>query len=211
MSRLDMPLRMHDAEDSGVSWCEGLGTADRKSDRGQHLRRAFDPMSTTTTIGGRIAHWEWMRRSLERFSHPIWVWSESCQKWAVCITTMSDKPRECVARKAHSFNGYEFSGRTGATMLGSAAKSSRFFYYACHNYAKRGKSVCDAKLVNKKQLETFVIERIKAHILTEKNLQELVQLTNEEIKQSKEMYQERLIAIEGQIHYRTLFDSSVAI
>jgi chromosome segregation ATPase len=45
----------------------------------------------------------------------------------------------------------------------------------------------------------FVIERIKAHILTEKNRQELVRLTNEEIKQSKGMYQERLTAIEGQI------------
>ena len=36
ISSLDMSLRMHDAEDSGVSWCEGLGTADRKSGRGEH-------------------------------------------------------------------------------------------------------------------------------------------------------------------------------
>ena len=96
-------------------------------------------------------------------------------------------------------SGLLYCGKCGATMLGSAAKSSRFFYYVCHNYAKRGKSVCNAKLVNKDQLETFVIDRIKTHILTESNLQELVQLTNEEIKQSKEMYQERLTTIEGQI------------
>jgi site-specific DNA recombinase len=47
--------------------------------------------------------------------------------------------------------------------------------------------------------ETFVIDRIKAQILTQDNLQELVRLTNEEIKQSQETYQEHLAAIEGQL------------
>jgi hypothetical protein len=54
----------------------------------------FNLMSTTTTIGARIDHWQWMHQSRERFSHLIWVRSESCRKSAVCITTMSDKPRE---------------------------------------------------------------------------------------------------------------------
>jgi len=84
-------------------------------------------------------------------------------------------------------------------MLGSAAKSSRFFYYACHNYAKRGKAVCAAKLVNKSQLEAFVIDRIQAHILTEDNLRELVRLTNEAINQAKDQSQEQLTVIAGQL------------
>jgi len=45
--------------------------------------------------------------------YPIWGWSESDQKSAVCITTMSDKPRE----QAHRFNGYEFSGWTSSVRL----------------------------------------------------------------------------------------------
>jgi hypothetical protein len=57
-------------------------------------------------------------------------------------------------------SGLVYCGKYGATMSGSTATSSRFFYYTCHNYAKRGKAVCDAKLVNKSQLEAFVVDRI---------------------------------------------------
>jgi site-specific DNA recombinase len=84
-------------------------------------------------------------------------------------------------------------------MLGCAAKSSRFFYYACHNYCKREKEVCDARLIKKERIEGFVIERIKAHLLTEDNLQELVKLTNEEMSQAKEQHEERLAVIEAQL------------
>jgi site-specific DNA recombinase len=67
-------------------------------------------------------------------------------------------------------SGLLYCGKCGAGMLGCAAKSSRFFYYACHNYCKRGKDVCNAELIKKKRIEGFVIHRIKAHLLTEDNL-----------------------------------------
>ena len=59
-------------------------------------------------------------------------------------------------------SGLLYCGKCGAALLGSAAKSSRFFYYACQNYIKRGKSVCDARLIRKEKLEAFVIEQLKA-------------------------------------------------
>jgi site-specific DNA recombinase len=96
-------------------------------------------------------------------------------------------------------SGFLYCGKCGAGMLGCAAKSSRFFYYACHNYCKRGKDVCNAKLIRKERIEGFVLDRIKAHLLTEENLRELVKLTNEEIGQAKEAYEERLGVIEGQL------------
>jgi len=96
-------------------------------------------------------------------------------------------------------SGFLYCGKCGAGMLGCAAKSSRFFYYACHNYCKRGKDVCNAKLIRKERIEGFVLDRIKAHLLTEENLRELVKLTNEEIGQAKEEYEERLGVIEGQL------------
>jgi site-specific DNA recombinase len=67
-------------------------------------------------------------------------------------------------------SGLLYCGKCGAGMLGCAAKSSRFFYYACHNYCKRGKDVCNAELIKKERIEGFVIHRIKAHLLTEDNL-----------------------------------------
>ena len=83
-------------------------------------------------------------------------------------------------------------------MPGCSVKSSKYFYYACHNYCKRGKKVCDAGIINKDKLESFVIDRIKANMLTRKNLTELMRLTNAEIDQAKDEYQERRIAIDGQ-------------
>lgn len=96
-------------------------------------------------------------------------------------------------------SGLLYCGKCGAGMVGSAAKSSRFFYYACQNYCKRGKDVCDAGLISKNRVEAFVIDRLKANILTEENLKELVRLTNEEIGQAKDEYQERLAAVDGQL------------
>ncbi len=96
-------------------------------------------------------------------------------------------------------SGFLYCGKCGSRMIGSAAKSSRFFYYACHNYCKRGKDVCDAKLINKDRLEAFIIDRVKANILTEENLTELVKLTNEEIGQAKDEYKAKLAGIEGQL------------
>lgn len=71
--------------------------------------------------------------------------------------------------------------------------------YETQYYCKRGKGVCDARLINKDRLETFVIERVKANILTEENLAELVKLTNEEIGQAKNEYEDRLYVIDGQL------------
>src|SRR5262245_47508106 len=72
-------------------------------------------------------------------------------------------------------------------------------FLACHNYCKRGKDVCNAKLIKKERIEAFVIDRIKANLLTEDNLRELVKLTNEEIGQAKEQYEERVALIEAQV------------
>ena len=43
------------------------------------------------------------------------------------------------------------------------------------------------------------LSHIKANLLTEDNLRELVKLTNEEISQAKEQYEERLDVIEAQV------------
>ena len=43
------------------------------------------------------------------------------------------------------------------------------------------------------------MSHIKANLLTEDNLRELVKLTNEEISQAKEQYEERLDVIEAQV------------
>ena len=85
------------------------------------------------------------------------------------------KPRS--VNSGYLLSGIIYCGKCGSTMQGCAAKSSQFFYYGCNNYLRRGKDVCDAGLVSKKKLESFIIDRIKANILTDNNLEELVSLT----------------------------------
>jgi hypothetical protein len=96
-------------------------------------------------------------------------------------------------------SGLVFCGNCGSRMVGCAAKSSQHFYYACNNYCKKGKDICNAKLLNKNRLETFIINRIKANILTKKNLEELVKLTNKELFQNKTEYNNKLNLIDKQL------------
>jgi site-specific DNA recombinase len=96
-------------------------------------------------------------------------------------------------------SSFLYCGRCGSGMFGCAAKSSRFFYYVCRNHICRGKDLCQARFINKDRMEAFVIDRVKANILTEENLTELVELTNEEIAQAQNENGERMAVIDGQI------------
>ena len=133
-------------------------------------------------------------------NHPAVIGREMFEKVQALLRERSPEithPR--TINSDYLLSGLLYCGKCGAGMLGCAAKSSRFFYYACHNYCKRGKDVCNARLINKAKIEGFVIDRIKANLLTEDNLRELVKLTNEEISQAKEQYEERLAGIEVQL------------
>ena len=133
-------------------------------------------------------------------NHPALVSSEAFEKVQEILRKRSPEithPR--TINSDYLLSGFLYCGKCGFRMVGCAAKSSKFFYYACHNYLKRGKDVCNAKLINKNRLETLVIDRVKANILTEENLTELVRLTNEEIGEAKDAYGERLAVIDGQL------------
>jgi site-specific DNA recombinase len=133
-------------------------------------------------------------------NHPAIVSREAFEKAQNLLKKRS--PQITHPRTVNSgclLSGLLYCGKCGLAMLGCAAKSSKYFYYACHNYCKRGKDVCDARLVNKDRLESFVIDRIKANILTEDNLTELVKLTNEEIRQSKGEAEEKLEALDNHL------------
>jgi DNA invertase Pin-like site-specific DNA recombinase len=92
-----------------------------------------------------------------------------------------------------------FCGKCGSRMIGSSAKSGKFAYYACQNYAKRGKSVCDMKLINRNDIEKFVVERIKSNILTEENLIELFNIVQDEYIKQKSRANEQIESINQQL------------
>ncbi len=91
---------------------------------------------------------------------------------------------ECYQKKRNNY-----WGKCGAKMIGSSAKSGKHFYYACHNYIKKGKNVCDTRFINKKEIETLIISNLKTHVFTEGNLSKLLKI----IKQEKKGHQEESV------------------
>lgn len=92
-----------------------------------------------------------------------------------------------------------FCGKCGLRMQGTPAKSSRYFYYSCQNALSRGRKQCDTKMIRREKIEDFIIDRLKRHVLTEKNILELVNMVNEEAIKERESHLEQLESIEQQI------------
>ncbi|MBN2238666.1 MAG: recombinase family protein, partial [Dehalococcoidales bacterium] len=69
----------------------------------------------------------------------------------------------------------------GAAMIGHAVKSGQFFYYMCGNARRRGRGLCPTPLLPKEKIEQFIINRMNDYILTEENIEELIQFTNEDM------------------------------
>lgn len=87
----------------------------------------------------------------------------------------------------------------GAGMVGGAYKSGQFAYYRCGKALRQGPKACPGHWLPRATIEGFVIDKIKTYILTDENLRELVELTNEEILNLSESSEEKVKALEAQI------------
>ena len=103
--------------------------------------------------------------------------------------------------------------KCGVAMSGCWAESGQYFYYECVQHQKKGKDVCNSRLIGKEKLESFVLERIQANILTDENLKELVQLVNGESIESSGFYEQQLGQVQGRLAklYSTLEAGKVDI
>lgn len=84
-------------------------------------------------------------------------------------------------------------------MIGMAAQSGKFSYYVCSEARRKGKEACVAPILRKETVEHFVIDRIKQHILTEENLENIVRLSNERLAESCSGERERVKLVETQL------------
>ena len=91
-------------------------------------------------------------------------------------------PRRTVSE--YLFSGIMKCGVCGMAMSGHSAKSGRFFYYRCANASKRGADECRGHWIPRSKIEGFIIDKIRNCILSDENLLELVQLTNEDLEES---------------------------
>lgn len=89
-------------------------------------------------------------------------------------------------------------GMCGASMIGQGG-NHHYRYYRCGNARRKGREVCPSPLLPKDKVEGVVTDQIKVHILTEENIEKLVQLTNEELAQTSREEKEKQEILEGQI------------
>ena len=106
----------------------------------------------------------------------------------------SSHPRTVSSQ--YLLSGVLYCGKCSSSMIGTWAKSGKYFYYGCNTCHKKGKEVCDLPMINKGKLERFVVDRIRENILTKNNLAQLVKLVNKEIRDSGKLYEEQVVQIE---------------
>jgi site-specific DNA recombinase len=106
-------------------------------------------------------------------------------------------PRQLSSR--YLLSGLARCGHCGKSLVGQEAKGGKFSYYVCGTLLKKGAGSCDAGYLNSRKFEELVINKIKEHILTEKNLRELARQVNEEMDTSVVEYREELDIISAGI------------
>jgi len=110
---------------------------------------------------------------------------------------MPRHPRQVPSE--YLLSGVLYCGKCGAKMSGSCSQAGRYHYYACQSTRAKGKDVCDMRFINQDDIEGFIIDRIKANVLTEANLTELYKIVLDEMDQSRRESAAKLKSIDKQL------------
>ena len=98
----------------------------------------------------------------------------------------------------HLLTGLLRCGLCGAPYTMLLHRKGVLQYYRCAVKMKKGTGTCNNINFAKQKLQNLVISKIKEHILNEKNVYELIQMTNEKIlhkRENKEYDRERIKAL----------------
>ena len=114
----------------------------------------------------------------------------------------SRAPKKVNPRRASS--PYLLSGllkceTCGKALTAAEAKSGKYTYYVCHSLLKRGSGTCKTPRLNAKTFEKLIVDEIRANILTESNIRDLVKLLDEEMDGVAAEQRQRLESIEEEL------------
>ena len=84
-------------------------------------------------------------------------------------------------------------------LSGQDAKSGQFAYYVCQSIMKRGKDACDSPRLNARRFEEMVVGKIRANVLTEGSITELVKAVDEEVDGIASEQRKRLETIDTEL------------
>ncbi len=84
-------------------------------------------------------------------------------------------------------------------MTAAEAKSGKYTYYICHSLLKRGKGTCKTPRLNANKFAKIIDDDLRANILTESTIRDLVKLLDEEMDGVARDQRERLESIDGEL------------
>ena len=114
----------------------------------------------------------------------------------------SRAPKQANPRRASS--PYLLSGilkceTCGRAMSSSEAKSGKYTYYVCQSLMKRGSGTCKTPRLNAKKIENTIVDELRANVLTESNIRELVKHLDEEMDGAALEHRQKLESIEAEL------------
>ena len=114
----------------------------------------------------------------------------------------SRAPKKANPRRASS--PYLLSGllrceTCGRAMSAAEAKSGKYTYYVCNSLLKRGSGACKTPRLNAEKTEKLIVNEIRANVLTESNIRDLVKLLDEEMDGVAREQRERLESIDEEL------------
>ncbi len=133
-------------------------------------------------------------------AHPAIVSKRDFQKARRLLGSRA--PKKVNPRRASSpylLSGIAKCETCGKAMTAAEAKSGKYTYYICHSLLKRGKGTCKTPRLNGKSFEKLIVNEIRANILTESNIRDLVKLLDEEMDGVARDQRERLQNIEEEL------------
>ena len=84
-------------------------------------------------------------------------------------------------------------------LSGQDSKSGQFSYYVCQSLMKRGRGACDAPRLNARRFERLVVDQLRANVLTDSNIRDLVRLVGEELDGIAHEQRRKLETIESEL------------
>ena len=133
-------------------------------------------------------------------AHPAIVSKRDFQKARRLLGSRA--PKKVNPRRASSpylLSGIAKCETCGKAMTAAEAKSGKYTYYICHSLLKRGKGTCETPRLNAKNFEKIIVDEIRANILTESNIRDLVKLLDEEMDGVARDQRHMLESIDGEL------------
>ena len=87
----------------------------------------------------------------------------------------------------------------GRAMSPSEAKSGKYIYHICQSLMKRSSGACKTPRLNAKKIENTIVDELRANILTQSYIRDLVKLLDEEMDGAAREHRQNLESIEAKL------------